>query len=766
MRFKKYEIYSMKVATIALLIFVISLLFCFAKGLHASFNASALIVAGGGGGGSAGGGGGAGGVTQLASITITGSTAIKIGLGGGSNVSLVQGTDGGPSSLGSTGVPGGGGGGGYSSNTGLSGGSGGGGTDGTGAGTGGAGTAGYGTQGSAAVVGSHFNSGGGGGASLSGTAGTGTYGGNGGLGFLSSISGSPVYYGNGGGGGHGLTTGPSSPASGFGGDGGTNTGGNYLGSGGPGQNPGDGGGGGAMGGGTTSGGSGANGIIIISAPISEGEGSCGSCSITTVGSNYDYTFTGNDTFIPPACVGSCTPTPTPTSTPTFSPPSPIHAYDFENSVYDSAGTLSLTAVGSGPSYVTDTPLPISGSYITGSYSDSNFLTVPGSIFSTISNSGSIEVGFFRPYQDAQTQEVIWLAVYPNGTYGQITANSTGAIHYKIPLSNATNVDVISATGLWSPGRPYDFILSYSGTSYWVYIYDIGCQSITLAGSGTAGASIAFANPSYVNVGSAYPLASGFYCGGYIDRLIFNNSPTGSPSSFLKIHPVILVDQFGASIFGGSNCSLMSDAYRTQLQNLSNSKGVAIYSVGQNSYGGGLSQGVYVQAPYSDCVGGSWTSEQPYQNISTNFPADCSTQIIMLGGDMVYNDSKNAGISAAQSQINIDSLADSIAAIHPIPKILFQTCFNPLNGGYPTQNQIIYNAYVYAKGKGYNAYYEDVSSCAGPEYNCGDGYHPTLPVYNAMGSCIFNEIESISSTGGNPFSRRFEDSFKFGVNNQP
>ena len=56
--------------------------------------------------------------------------------------------------------------------------------------------------------------------------------------------------------------------------------------------------------------------------------------------------------------------------------------------------------------------------------------------------------------------------------------------------------------------------------------------------------------------------------------------------------------------------------------------------------------------------------------------------------------------------------------------------------------------------------------AGPEYNCGDGYHPTVPVYNAMGSCIFNEIESISSTGGNPFSRKFEGSFKLGVNNQP
>jgi hypothetical protein len=235
-----------------------------------------LVVAGGGGGGSAGngngsympGGGGAGGmVTGTVTLTGTGAYPITVG-GGGSGGAYVQnvasnGGNGANSAFGSitNAIGGGGGGGGASADNkaGLNGGSGGGSASPRTVLTPafGYGTAGQGNDGNVGIIGGQYGGGGGGGKGNAGYAANGNNGGNGGEGASSSISGTATFYAGGGGGG----VEGSNGTKGSGGSGVGGTGGNDGTAATAGQTNRGGGGGGAGSDGT--GGNGGSGIVII-----------------------------------------------------------------------------------------------------------------------------------------------------------------------------------------------------------------------------------------------------------------------------------------------------------------------------------------------------------------------------------------------------------------------------------------------------------------------------------------------------------------------
>src|SRR5665213_179364 len=273
------------------------------------------VVAGGGAGGNnVGGGGGAGGILS-SSIGATSLTAITVGAGASSS-----GANGADSLFGSVDAVGGGGGGIGLGSNGNSGGSGGGGGGSTPPTTGGAATAGQGNAGGAGATQAGHAPGGGGGAGTAGSNDTATVGGVGGTGLSSSISGSSVNYGGGGGGGGFSALGVTGGSGGGYGAGNGGTGSGTAGTAGT-AHTGGGGGGGCDGSGA--GGNGGSGIVIISYPTANGAGSCGACAITTVGSNYVYTYsaTGYDYFLPPAGP-SPTNSPSSTITPTLTPAPP------------------------------------------------------------------------------------------------------------------------------------------------------------------------------------------------------------------------------------------------------------------------------------------------------------------------------------------------------------------------------------------------------------------------------------------------------------
>ena len=283
-------------------------------------SAQMLIVAGGGasggtsGSGSGAGGGGAGGVIANTFSLTPGTTySVTVGAGGTGAVNLASGGgveaggNGGNSVVSGSGfttqtaVGGGGGGSGNSSGVSPDGQNGGSGGGAAASAVAGLGTSGQGNNGGASPIA------GGGGKGGAGFAGSGLVSGDGGLAYASSITGSTIYYAGGGAGGNSGYTSSTPGAGGHtgvtaqkggGGDGGTCVSGQY------GTNGGAGGtntGGGAGGSGfaaayhtpayTTSS-AGGSGVVIIRAARTASS-TTGSPTVTTVGGDTVYTFTGN-----------------------------------------------------------------------------------------------------------------------------------------------------------------------------------------------------------------------------------------------------------------------------------------------------------------------------------------------------------------------------------------------------------------------------------------------------------------------------------------
>lgn len=251
-----------------------------------SFSVTALVIAGGGGGGrDNGGGGGAGGYVEQ-SLTVTSGTQYTVSVGAGGAAATPGTTSHGGNGSNSvfssiTAVAGGGAGGQAASGAnGNTGGSGGGGANG---GTGAAGTAGQGNAGGNGTNEGNFYPGGGGGGSGSAGATGSSNAGAGGNGTASSITGSSVTRA-GGGGGASFSTGGSA---GTGGAGAGVSGNNSTTAASGTANSGSGGGGACSG---TSG-AGGSGVVIIRAPQAAAS-TTGSPTVTTVGGDTVYTFTG------------------------------------------------------------------------------------------------------------------------------------------------------------------------------------------------------------------------------------------------------------------------------------------------------------------------------------------------------------------------------------------------------------------------------------------------------------------------------------------
>jgi hypothetical protein len=255
----------------------------------ADVSVQALVIAGGAGGAGQSeqscGGGGAGGFRSSSNLQLVPGQSYTVTVGaGGAGGNGTNGTSGSSSTLSSI-TSAGGGGGGRQTNTGLSGGSGGGsggGASGFGAGNTPSTTPAQGNNGGTSD--GPTTGGGGGGAGSAGGNGSGGYGGAGGSGASSSITGSAVTYAGGGGGGGNNGA--------LGGSGGGGNGGGYY-------NPGSVTSGeaskGAGGGGLTAGGqagSGGSGLVIIRSAVAAAS-TTGSPTVTTVGGDTVYTFTGS-----------------------------------------------------------------------------------------------------------------------------------------------------------------------------------------------------------------------------------------------------------------------------------------------------------------------------------------------------------------------------------------------------------------------------------------------------------------------------------------
>lgn len=277
-----------------------------ASGPSTGVEVSYLVVAGGGGGGAVGGGGGAGGYLTASGVTVTPGTQYTVTVGGG-GVGFVGPNTSGPqngsdSSFGPFATSTGGGKGGAEfSSTPLrgagNGGSGGGSVrDRSNLGLAlGLGTAGQGNNGGDNSSNFHFGGGGGGAGGVGGN-GTNSAAGAGGAGLSSSIAGSSVERA-GGGGGSGLYGGASAATGGGGAGGGGNWSGNAgtpsAGAAGVASTGGGGGGGGFDAVASyQSGGAGGSGVVIIRSAVAAAS-TTGSPTVTTVGSDTVYTFTGS-----------------------------------------------------------------------------------------------------------------------------------------------------------------------------------------------------------------------------------------------------------------------------------------------------------------------------------------------------------------------------------------------------------------------------------------------------------------------------------------
>lgn len=425
-----------------------------------------------------------------------------------------------------------------------------------------------------------------------------------------------------------------------------------------------------------------------------------------------------------------------------------HVYDFENNLNDTVGSLAAVAAGSGPTYSTSTPVPISGSYAIATGNDTNYASLSSTVFSGvgITTVGTIETGFFLAAQsNLGSFPVMWIGSFTGGTTFIQMASAT-TFHVRVPT--AAGFYQVNNIPLGSPrGRPMRIRVAWSGTNLKVSVMDMASGVWTLASNTTAGGTISYAGFSYFNIGTAVPAASGLAFPGMLDSIAIYDTQlsTAIDDSVTYNYPSLFL-QIGASVScgrktGGLCNTADGDGYRWGFQNQAMAAAKPFYAVGSKNVGGDLGT---VIAPYTDAVAGYKTADVlsiTDAKVRAAFVTFTAKDIVLIGGDALFNDALN-GVLTYTAQANMDAIADSINAVSANIKMVFHT-FDTIAGGYANQNTIVLNSYNTAIGKGYNAYYYDLNACVGTWNKC-DSYHPDAPTYAAMGACIFTDMATIFS----------------------
>ncbi len=389
-------------------------------------------------------------------------------------------------------------------------------------------------------------------------------------------------------------------------------------------------------------------------------------------------------------------------------------YNFENNLNDSPGTLHGSAVGDGPTYVTFSPVPLVGSYCAGGWNDSNYATIPTTIFDNMKTTGTIKQSVFVPYNAPVTVSL----GSNNGVYGHFSIywQAVGTFYVGVPTD--AGYQAFSNSYAWKQGQWYTVYVTYAPGALKVYIRDALTNTLTLVIDQAVNCN--FDSCSLVAVGRDATVGGYSFSGGYIDNVEFYNTVTTTETQATKEERIFL--SFGHSWVLGT---LSANGDRAaSFGYWGGLLGLNYYHLGQTIWGN-------IICPWTDAIGGSTIADTVTQILAV-LAADLpfvSDKVGIFLGPIEINDCRY-GTSLTDYKTSFLAALDAIYAFSPYIRIYVVT-------GFLTDEMDI-SAYI-AKTKeaandriaaGRNILIIDGGNQSIPlDY---DGQHPTADGYTTLG----------------------------------
>jgi hypothetical protein len=385
---------------------------------------------------------------------------------------------------------------------------------------------------------------------------------------------------------------------------------------------------------------------------------------------------------------------------------------------------------------------VTGTYITGTYSDANYIALSPSVFADSKVTGTVKLSLFFPYGSMGGGAGVQISADTAINFF-VNIGINGNIAVRMPTTLGADTDQGTRNSVVKEGRYETLWLTYNATGYKLYSQDLMMDTTTLeidrtyaAGKGTTN----FDGMTKVYVGRSAN-ADGHYSRGYIDNVEFLDEEistdaraTSLPHFFVQIGP-----SYVAGVGSNLSCAGEGNSYRWRIQNLSGRDKTKYYFAGGIVHAGNSGT---VVTPYDDGVSGTQT-EVMLQNINANvrlqFISPTARTGVLLA--LVEGNDAAAGINLDVFQARVEALVNSVVAFSPVIPIWMITTPEFDVGhtvGMAAYAQRVRDAYAARKAAGANVNLIDWAAQSAGVVFC-DGVHYDKDGYDMLGDVIYTGL---------------------------
>ena len=410
--------------------------------------------------------------------------------------------------------------------------------------------------------------------------------------------------------------------------------------------------------------------------------------------------------------------------------SSVYYNDFENAL-----PADTENIGSGPTYLTNTPLAATGSYLAVSFSTTNYLSISPTVWGTMSaDTGTIKFSVYGAHAYAPSPEVIWSGVFSSPTKSASIRTSMKDSLDNEPLNELIGVYLPSTTGTnyYDPNYPtfgsvykmpagirrkwQTVFVSWNPTTVSVAVYDnisISAEPVAFFGWNTIG-TLDLSACSYMTIGNHQDGTLPTYQ--RLDNFeIYDDVVT---SETREIKPSFAIYNFGGALvvgFSEDDLTNHNVGYRLKSNDYWFNRGENIYWRGCLHPVGAPNRSdmgpPYVEGPLCACVDtafGTWADLMGYTEVATLqvlFPKPNSHCAVMFGpnmSDLFWS------IDLTTSAANLEAIGDSVFAYSPdMIQIFAKSITYSAIGDIAPYNDTMETVCNNMKAKGVNAYLIDL-----------------------------------------------------------
>lgn len=422
-------------------------------------------------------------------------------------------------------------------------------------------------------------------------------------------------------------------------------------------------------------------------------------------------------------------------------------------VLDSSGAgHNGSTFGTGPTYVSQTPAPVTGAWCMYSPSgwSTNGVTLPAAVIPS-GTTGSIGMDFYL--SELSTDTTTRLLFDTVSTFGRLgievqaeSAHMQGDAQMGLNITYPPNGERdANKAANWHNGRWNRAVLTWSGTSVKLLFKDITQGVYTTVYSATMGTAYAPGVTTLVFLGK-YGIGTGNDFKGYINSILITDqyTPNGD-DALLPLTPFVqwLVDGWGASMAQGYCGVSNMNGLRAPLQALASKNGYNLFFTGT----GVFNVDSTIPDPYTDALAGYNSSQFAARFFSASPPYGSSQYQTPTGqteysyvSDYWLNDVTAAIPLSYSSAVEYAFLTNT--ASRGISRVIFDTPVQTVRfttpGIYETPEVAAYRVCTGVAAIYSNCLCHDTWHSQTTTSDCGDagGTHPSTNSYGAWANALF------------------------------